>query len=400
MTGGVVESLSIETRDGAGTSGRNAAVGQGKGSWGVKGGSAGKVQRGVPAAGKRIRPPMAGAKDECDYEGCDRPDKSVLYYHIQKGKEAGGQDWSPLVGKVLCKSCYSRFMGRGTLERIRSGSPERARRSGEVPTIVSRRNRKKLNRMRHNEAAVRQDVAEGLDALIASAGQLTDRDSKDGEDCQDSDDDEDEDDEQGGRSSSSAKSATCSQTGQPSRRDRGGDSAGNEQEDARGSKRCRTESDDALPEKLKMTSELKLVVEALREQRKAWQHSPAAKEIKKVEGPDLCVLCLGQGTTICLVWLPSEVLRSTSFLVLHPSSSAFRGNALSPSFLRTTGTLRAQGPMPVLWREAWNALCTLPSLPRAAEQTLGSGPQNLGHGRRHGGAHLRLARMSAAYSSD
>lgn len=38
-------------------------------------------------------------------------------WQVKRGKESGGQDWSPLVGKVLCKVCHHRYKRKGTLER-------------------------------------------------------------------------------------------------------------------------------------------------------------------------------------------------------------------------------------------------------------------------------------------
>mmetsp|Transcript_46653 Transcript_46653/g.116898 ORF Transcript_46653/g.116898 Transcript_46653/m.116898 type:complete len:273 (+) Transcript_46653:25-843(+) len=51
----------------------------------------------------------------CAYEGCSRQEASGKFYRIDKGSKAGGRDWESLKGAVLCKSCYNRFMKRGTL---------------------------------------------------------------------------------------------------------------------------------------------------------------------------------------------------------------------------------------------------------------------------------------------
>eukprot|EP00283_Hemiselmis_rufescens_P002257 CAMPEP_0173421992 /NCGR_PEP_ID=MMETSP1357-20121228/2876_1 /TAXON_ID=77926 /ORGANISM="Hemiselmis rufescens, Strain PCC563" /LENGTH=498 /DNA_ID=CAMNT_0014384965 /DNA_START=56 /DNA_END=1552 /DNA_ORIENTATION=+ len=57
-------------------------------------------------------------KRRCDYELCDNNKDSVTkQYHIDEDTRAGGQDWSALAGWVLCKICYDRYSGRGTLER-------------------------------------------------------------------------------------------------------------------------------------------------------------------------------------------------------------------------------------------------------------------------------------------
>jgi len=53
----------------------------------------------------------------CTYAGCERPDESSRFLLIKEGTSAGGQDWSGVVGSVLCHACYSHFSNRGTLER-------------------------------------------------------------------------------------------------------------------------------------------------------------------------------------------------------------------------------------------------------------------------------------------
>ena len=58
-----------------------------------------------------------GRKIKCSYTGCERPDAGSRFYQIKEGKSAGGQDWSSVVGEVLCDACYSRFKRSGTLER-------------------------------------------------------------------------------------------------------------------------------------------------------------------------------------------------------------------------------------------------------------------------------------------
>ena len=61
--------------------------------------------------------PLTGSARRCTYDHCDSPTHSSRFYHIEEGKTAGGQDWSSVVGSVLCKACYSRFRDKGTLER-------------------------------------------------------------------------------------------------------------------------------------------------------------------------------------------------------------------------------------------------------------------------------------------
>jgi len=54
---------------------------------------------------------------KCSYALCDSPADGSRYLTIEAGKNAGGKDWSSLVGNTLCMACYSRYRDRGTLER-------------------------------------------------------------------------------------------------------------------------------------------------------------------------------------------------------------------------------------------------------------------------------------------
>jgi hypothetical protein len=68
--------------------------------------------------GQRAQDDMARAtRKRCTYAGCEKPDSSRCFYNVDEGKTAGGQDWSALVGHVLCHACYQRFNRSGTLER-------------------------------------------------------------------------------------------------------------------------------------------------------------------------------------------------------------------------------------------------------------------------------------------
>ena len=53
----------------------------------------------------------------CSYKFCENPCESSHFYKISEGKITGGQNWAPLVGAVLCRSCYVRYERRGSLER-------------------------------------------------------------------------------------------------------------------------------------------------------------------------------------------------------------------------------------------------------------------------------------------
>ena len=58
------------------------------------------------------------AHKQCDYEGCGRTNHTFV--QVREGCEAGGKDWSELVGKTLCKQCYTQYFICGTLQRTES----------------------------------------------------------------------------------------------------------------------------------------------------------------------------------------------------------------------------------------------------------------------------------------
>ena len=101
---------------------------------------------------------LAAAERRCTYTRCTRPLSSSHFYTIEKGKSAGGKDWSELVGFVLCHACYKQFLQRGTLERslhlmtsIKKPVNETARKSiaireGAVSTLSSRPRRAAASR--------------------------------------------------------------------------------------------------------------------------------------------------------------------------------------------------------------------------------------------------------------
>mmetsp|Transcript_4429 Transcript_4429/g.11092 ORF Transcript_4429/g.11092 Transcript_4429/m.11092 type:complete len:244 (-) Transcript_4429:129-860(-) len=63
----------------------------------------------------------------CHFRGCESREESSRFHLIKEGRTAGGRDWSGFSGKRLCNACYSRFIRRGTLERLRRGPDERHR---------------------------------------------------------------------------------------------------------------------------------------------------------------------------------------------------------------------------------------------------------------------------------
>jgi predicted NAD-dependent protein-ADP-ribosyltransferase YbiA (DUF1768 family) len=64
--------------------------------------------------------PLDASARRCTYKHCHSPTHGSNFYKIEEGKSAGRQDWSSVVGEVLCRACYCRFKDRGTLERSRN----------------------------------------------------------------------------------------------------------------------------------------------------------------------------------------------------------------------------------------------------------------------------------------
>ena len=80
-----------------------------------------------------VSPDGTGSAKRCTYEHCSNPHKSSKFYQIQEGKSTWGQDWTSVVGQVLCNACYQRFERAGTLER-------RNNKAGQRSTIPSMMN--------------------------------------------------------------------------------------------------------------------------------------------------------------------------------------------------------------------------------------------------------------------
>lgn len=70
----------------------------------------------VRSRSKRNKP-LATTLKRCTYAGCSKPDMSSKYVLIEEGRRSGNQDWSSVVGNVLCTACYMRYKQRGTLKR-------------------------------------------------------------------------------------------------------------------------------------------------------------------------------------------------------------------------------------------------------------------------------------------
>lgn len=61
--------------------------------------------------------PTPGMAKRCTHGGCDKPHLGTKFIVVQSDQAQGGHDWSPLAGKLICRNCYQQFLKRGTLER-------------------------------------------------------------------------------------------------------------------------------------------------------------------------------------------------------------------------------------------------------------------------------------------
>jgi len=53
----------------------------------------------------------------CSYKDCKKPEGCRQYFQIEAGRNSGGQNWNALAGFTLCPTCYQQYKSRGTLER-------------------------------------------------------------------------------------------------------------------------------------------------------------------------------------------------------------------------------------------------------------------------------------------
>mmetsp|Transcript_29621 Transcript_29621/g.71401 ORF Transcript_29621/g.71401 Transcript_29621/m.71401 type:complete len:542 (-) Transcript_29621:159-1784(-) len=53
----------------------------------------------------------------CSISTCEKPEKSSRYFTVEQGRTSGGRDWTSLVGKVLCHTCYQRYKIFGTFDK-------------------------------------------------------------------------------------------------------------------------------------------------------------------------------------------------------------------------------------------------------------------------------------------
>jgi hypothetical protein len=89
-------------------------------------------RRGTLERAKFQSKPLTGSARRCTYDHCDDPTNSSKFYQIEEGKTAGGQDWSSVVGSVLCSACYNRFRKRGTLEPSTALTSARSKRQTAI----------------------------------------------------------------------------------------------------------------------------------------------------------------------------------------------------------------------------------------------------------------------------
>ena len=116
----------------------------------------------------------------CSYELCDRPDESFQFLEIKEGKTTGGQDWSSLVGKILCNTCYCRFKNKGTLKRDAPLSRpwhDDGKCSNEASRGQIRQKRKKWSEGKASASSSRLDCLgqAGEQAMHQTAGQQESR---------------------------------------------------------------------------------------------------------------------------------------------------------------------------------------------------------------------------------
>jgi len=74
-------------------------------------------RRGTLVRSRHRHRPLQKHEMRCTYPQCENPTQSSRFYQINGNKQAGGQDWRPLDGWVLCRSCFSCYNTRGTLAR-------------------------------------------------------------------------------------------------------------------------------------------------------------------------------------------------------------------------------------------------------------------------------------------
>lgn len=68
------------------------------------------------------------ADRHCSFDGCKKPHESSRFYEIDGGSSAGGQDWKPVDGRILCQACYDRYRAKGSLDRGPSNGPPSVKR--------------------------------------------------------------------------------------------------------------------------------------------------------------------------------------------------------------------------------------------------------------------------------
>jgi hypothetical protein len=117
---------------------------------------------------------------KCFYDKCQNPTANQRFHKIDRNCHAGNQDWKNLVGRILCKTCYTHFRKTGSLERKRVG---REGDEGNNASKVLERSAKKAKTS--NESGDEESAAEDgprlaqvrtaaeLDALVSSRAHIT-----------------------------------------------------------------------------------------------------------------------------------------------------------------------------------------------------------------------------------
>ncbi len=103
-------------------------------------------------------------RKRCSYAKCLKPTESCKFHTIKSNFEAGGRDWSPIAGMVLCNTCYAQYRARGTLER---GVSYRIHVSDDVVGMKDRR--RKSRQMQETAASVETPYRSGKATAMADS---------------------------------------------------------------------------------------------------------------------------------------------------------------------------------------------------------------------------------------
>ncbi len=87
---------------------------------------------------------------KCTYRLCREPEGSNRYTTIDAHSKANNQEWSLIIGEVLCRACYERYQTRGTLDYINTANKTDINKKG--------RNGNKRGRVEKNSDNDRQSM--------------------------------------------------------------------------------------------------------------------------------------------------------------------------------------------------------------------------------------------------